>query len=53
MVRDSLHEQVERIKALGQEMQAIEKRLARTIWALTAKDTDYQRGFKSVRPIAA
>jgi transposase len=28
MVRDSLHDQVERIKALGQDMQAIEKRLA-------------------------
>lgn len=26
---------------------------ARTIWAVTAKETDYQRGFKSVRPLAA
>jgi len=26
---------------------------ARTIWALTTKETDYQRGFKSVRPLAA
>lgn len=25
---------------------------ARTIWALTAKETDYQRGFQSVRPLA-
>jgi transposase len=28
-------------------------KMARTIWAVTAKETDYQRGFKSVRPIAA
>jgi transposase len=28
-------------------------KMARTIWALTAKETDYQRGFKSVRPLAA
>jgi transposase len=28
-------------------------KMARTIWAVTAKDQDYQRGFKSVRPIAA
>jgi transposase len=28
-------------------------KMARTIWAVTAKQTDYQRGFKSVRPIAA
>jgi len=28
-------------------------KMARTIWALTAKEKDYQRGFKSVRPIAA
>jgi transposase len=28
-------------------------KMARMIWALTAKETDYQRGFKSVRPIAA
>jgi transposase len=27
-------------------------KMARMIWALTAKETDYQRGFKSVRPIA-
>ena len=26
---------------------------ARTIWAVTAKEQDYQRGFKSVRPLAA
>lgn len=25
-------------------------KMARTIWAVTAKDQDYQRGFKSVRP---
>jgi transposase len=28
-------------------------KMARTIWAVTAKETDFQRGFKSVRPIAA
>ena len=28
-------------------------KMARTIWAVTAKDQDYQRGFKSVRPQAA
>ncbi len=28
-------------------------KMARTIWAVTAKETDYQRGFKSVRPLAA
>ena len=28
-------------------------KMARTIWAVTAKDQDYQRGFKSVRPLAA
>jgi transposase len=28
-------------------------KMARTIWAVTAKETDYQQGFKSVRPIAA
>ena len=28
-------------------------KMARTIWAVTAKDQDYQRGFKSVRPITA
>jgi len=28
-------------------------KMARTIWALTAKEKDYQRGFKSVRPVAA
>ena len=28
-------------------------KMARTIWALTAKETNYQRGFKSVRPLAA
>jgi transposase len=28
-------------------------KMARTIWAITAKETDYQRSFKSVRPIAA
>jgi transposase len=28
-------------------------KMARTIWAITAKETDYQRGFKSVRPLAA
>lgn len=27
-------------------------KMARTIWALTAKEADYQQGFKSVRPIA-
>jgi len=28
-------------------------KMARTIWAVTAKDQDYQRGFKSVKPLAA
>lgn len=28
-------------------------KMARTIWAVTAKKTDYQRGFKSVRALAA
>ncbi len=28
-------------------------KMARTIWAVTAKGTDYQRGFKSIRPLAA
>jgi transposase len=28
-------------------------KMARTIWAVTAKQQDYQRGFKSVRPQAA
>ena len=28
-------------------------KMARTIWAVTAKQQDYQRGFKSVRPLAA
>ena len=28
-------------------------KMARTIWAVTAKDQDYQRGFQSVRPQAA
>jgi transposase len=28
-------------------------KMARTIWAVTAKEQDYQRGFKSVRPHAA
>jgi transposase len=28
-------------------------KMARTIWAVTAKDQEYQRGFKSVRPLAA
>jgi len=28
-------------------------KMARTIWAVTAKDQDFQRGFKSVRPLAA
>ena len=28
-------------------------KMARTIWAVTVKEKDYQRGFKSVRPLAA
>jgi transposase len=28
-------------------------KIARTIWAVTAKEQDYNRGFKSVRPLAA
>ena len=28
-------------------------KMARTIWAVTAKEQDYQRSFKSVRPLAA
>ena len=28
-------------------------KMARTIWAVTAKEQSYQRGFKSVRPLAA
>jgi transposase len=28
-------------------------KMARTIWAVTAKEQEYQRGFKSVRPLAA
>lgn len=28
-------------------------KMARTIWAVTAKEKDYQRDFKSVRPLAA
>jgi transposase len=28
-------------------------KMARTIWAVTAKEQDYQRGFKSVRPSAS
>lgn len=28
-------------------------KMARTIWAVTAKETDYQQGFKSVRPLMA
>jgi transposase len=28
-------------------------KMARTIWAVTAKETEYQRGFKSVRPLVA
>jgi transposase len=28
-------------------------KMARTIWAVTAKEQDYQRGFKSVRPMSA
>ena len=28
-------------------------KMARTIWAVTAKEQDYQTGFKSVRPLAA
>jgi ferrous iron transport protein B len=28
-------------------------KMARTIWAVTAKEQDYQRGFKSVRPLTA
>ena len=28
-------------------------KMARTIWAVTAKQQEYQRGFKSVRPLAA
>ena len=28
-------------------------KMARTIWALTAKEQSYQRGFKSVRPNAS
>jgi len=28
-------------------------KMARTIWAVTAKEQDYQRSFKSVRPISA
>jgi transposase len=28
-------------------------KMARTIWAVTAKDQDFQRGFKSVRPLVA
>ena len=28
-------------------------KMARTIWAVTAKEQDYQRGFKSVRPNAS
>jgi hypothetical protein len=28
-------------------------KMARMIWAVTAKGQDYQRGFKSVRPLAA
>jgi transposase len=28
-------------------------KMARTIWAVTAKDQDYRRGFQSVRPLAA
>jgi len=39
MVRDSLHEQVERIKALSQDMQTVEKRLALQLKA----DADMQR----------
>ena len=28
-------------------------KMARTIWAVTAKDQDYQRGYQNVRPSAA
>jgi hypothetical protein len=28
-------------------------KMARTIWAVTAKEQAYQRGFKSVRPMSA
>jgi len=28
-------------------------KMARTIWAVTAKQQDYQRGYRSVRPQAA
>jgi hypothetical protein len=28
-------------------------KMARTIWAVTAKEQDYQRGFQSIRPLAA
>ena len=28
-------------------------KMARTIWAVTAKEQDYQRGFQSLRPQAA
>lgn len=54
------------VKAPGPWLQQIKERrpvnvaivaqaakMARTIWALTAKEADYQRGFKSVRPLAA
>jgi hypothetical protein len=56
LVRDSLHEQVARIKSRRPSnvvFVAQAAKMARTIWAITAKVQDYDRDFKSIRPQAA
>ncbi len=46
-------EQLKARRAVNVVIVAQAAKMARTIWALTAKKQDYQQGFKSVRPFAA
>lgn len=46
-------EQIKERRPVNVVVVAQAAKMARTIWAVTAKDQDYQRGFKSVRPLAA
>ena len=46
-------EQLKARRPLNVAIVAQAAKMARTIWAMTAKQQDYQRGYQSVRPQAA
>lgn len=46
-------QQIKQLRPANVVIVAQAAKMARTIWAVTAKEQDYQRGFKSVRPLAA